>query len=83
MITFNHKEIKLLNALGKSTYGPQILEVFKRLKDEMSSIDGITGDYAAHVEGRKLFKKFLEELSDKISSTSRVNKNAIGDDDFE
>lgn len=76
------KESKMLNALGRSNYGPQLVDLLKRLENEMSSIDGIQGDYAAQVEGRKLFKILLKDLLGKLDFSNAKPKSSRDEDDF-
>lgn len=81
-IIFTEAESKMLNALGRSSFAEPLLSLIDKMKSQMSEIDDITGDYAAAVEGRKLFKKLIGELGAKIKVTDKPKREQKGNDDY-
>jgi len=80
---FTPEEKKILMAIGRSEQGRNFISILENIKQKMSDIDGITDDYAAQVEGRKIFKKFCGTLIDSLQAKPKSNKPIAGSSDYD
>jgi hypothetical protein len=72
---FNDKDRKTLSQIGRASDGRELVNILNRAKNVLSQVDDITGDYAAQVEGRKLFKQFALDMIDCLQSKPRQEPN--------
>ena len=83
MIDFNQQERRLLQEIGHTDNGRNLIVLLAKAKDHYSSIQSVDprGDAGAQVEGRKLFCNFVDEIS-KVMNTSTRRQNPVERDDF-
>lgn len=85
MIVFTELEKRFLQALGKTENGKQLIELFGRMRDTYADIDTIEpgSDYGAEVEGRKMFKTFIKDITTQMKSRPHGKIGDIGNDSYE
>lgn len=82
----NQNERLLLRSIGQTGNGAAFVHLLEKLKNDMSSVDSIppgSTDYGAQVEGRRLFKEFIKELT-RCMTINAIKKGprVDGNDDF-
>ncbi len=84
MIQFTPQETRFLQSLGRSETGRDLTELFRSIKQQLSSVNSIdsTKDYGAQVEGRKLFAEFIDEIVNIIEVRKHKVK-ALSPEDYD
>lgn len=74
----------VLTRIGKGPYGQELAQIIRKVQQEKSSLDNIRKgeDYGPQVEGRLLFKEFVDELVEALAFTPHIPKKR-GTDDYE
>ena len=83
MIDFNQQERRLLQEIGRTENGNNLMVILAKAKTHYSSIQSVDprGDAGAQVEGRKLFCDFVDEIT-KVMKTTKHRVNPVERDDF-
>jgi len=74
---------KILIAIGKGDYGRSLIKLFEEIRNSMSNLDDIEGDYGAQVEGRKIFRKFCKGIIDTMREKQEQEKQPLGSPDYD
>jgi hypothetical protein len=74
---------KILAAVGKGDYGRSLIKLFDEIRNSMSNLDDIEGDYGAQVEGRKIFRKFCKGIIDAMKAQPEQDKQPLGSPDYD
>lgn len=84
MLDITPQETKLLQRVYRSEDGKALVEFLNKQKNKLSSVDSIESgkDYGAQVEGRKLFKDIVEQITN-IMETNKHKINPLEIDDYE
>ena len=77
------KEKKRLKTIGQTFQGTEMADILNGIKARMSTVDDITDNYGAQVEGRKIFNEIVKEIVAAIHSKDRPRTRRDEDvDDF-
>ena len=70
-------------AVGKGEYGRSLIRLFEDVRNSMSNLDEISGDYGAQVEGRKIFRNFCKGIIDAMKTKPEQPRKEIGSPDYD
>lgn len=77
-MNLNTEQRKILKSVGHSALGRDFIDVLNQLRDDMSMVDDIENDYAAQVEGRKIFRQFarilIEAMAYQQKEVPKINR---------
>lgn len=82
---FNQEEKRLLSTLGRSELGRDFVLLLNRAKSIASDTDTIdlTRDTTSQLEGRKIFKTFVNELIDSLNAIEKKKSDKFVPEDYE
>lgn len=72
----------VLERIGRGAYGQELVQILEKIRNEKLSLDSIRvgQEYGPQVEGRLIFKEFVDEFVAALSHRQRTVKALDADD---
>lgn len=90
MIKLSPHEKGVLSKIGHGPYAKEFIQILEKMKVQVSSLEGMNPgeDHNVAVEGRLLFRGFLEELTKHLNFENRRHRPndpdaEIGENNYE